>query len=200
LQNKKEHVEPCCMVLCMQQGSKDMCKKTRKTGAIQSSILRGGCLGSRLCGCADRVHLLTVGIRQIPTHKKGLVLSAKIWLEPSSSVEIGDMGSPHWRRGHRFNPYLDGCRREPSTVKTSFIPNSDWNPIRWVTSYIPALAGYLVQRCSEPGACEIPSLESPVTSLLSPCYLLHRCLEPGAWMTTEHMCKALGIKNRKTWT
>jgi hypothetical protein len=89
------------------------------------------------CGCADRVHLLTVGIRQIPKNKKSLVLSAKIWLEPSSSVEIGDMGSPHWRRGHRLQPISTlywvgqmGAEGVASTVKTlAFIPFTLLSPV-----------------------------------------------------------------------
>ncbi len=87
--------------------------------------------GGEPCGCADRVHLLTVGIRQIPKNKKSLVLSAKIWLEPGSSVEIGDMASPHWRRGGEVTGYNTyplctwvgqmGAEGVASRVKTAFI-------------------------------------------------------------------------------
>jgi hypothetical protein len=39
LQNEKEHVEPCCMVFMQNHAARFyMCKKTRKTGAGQSSI------------------------------------------------------------------------------------------------------------------------------------------------------------------
>jgi hypothetical protein len=69
----------------------------------------------------------------------------------SSTVEIGDVASPHWWRGHRLQPisavywvgqmvtgglWWQGQRHSSQSATESSV-TSGWNPIHWVTSYSP---------------------------------------------------------------